>query len=44
MIHEEIGAFLSTAAYISDSTVLVSLLVFFVGLFWVNISNTYDKL
>ncbi|KAL6632663.1 hypothetical protein U3516DRAFT_821150 [Neocallimastix sp. 'constans'] len=34
MIHEDIGTFLSTAALISDSTVLVSLVVFFVGLFW----------
>ncbi|ORX50025.1 hypothetical protein BCR36DRAFT_63090 [Piromyces finnis] len=37
MIHEEIGTFLSTVAYIFDSTVLVSLIVFLVGLFIVNI-------
>ncbi|KAG4082986.1 hypothetical protein H8356DRAFT_1018209 [Neocallimastix lanati (nom. inval.)] len=34
MIHEDIGAFLYTVSYIFDSIVLVSLVVFFVGLFW----------
>ena len=37
MIHEDIGAFLYTVSYIFDSIVLVSLVVFFVGLFWVDI-------
>jgi len=37
MIHEEIGSFLTTVSYIFDITIQVSLLVFIVGLFWVNI-------